>query len=144
MKRTLALLPALFSLSLFTTGCSDTDAEKLRRVGDKTFDRAAHLTQKVWDELGQTLLDQKPAAPEKSTDIAQRVWQRIQWDRDLANTSIKVALQDDKLLLSGNIKSEALKQHAQDVAERTLGVNKVQNDLIVKTVANSPAENKLP
>lgn len=140
MKRTLALLPALFSLSLFTTGCSDTDAEKLRRVGDKTFDRAAHLTQKVWDELGQTLLDQKPAASDKSTDIAQRVRHRLQWDRDLANASIKVAMQDDKLHLSGNIKSEALKQHAQDVTERTLGVNKVLNEISVKPEGNPEAK----
>jgi osmotically-inducible protein OsmY len=125
--------------SLLLSGCSESDAEKLRRVGDKTFDRVTQLAQKVSEELGQTLLEHKPPATEPS--ILERVAQRIHWDRDLAILEIGVAEKEEALVLTGKVKNDALKQHAQDLAERTLGVQKVRNEIEVEEVkpeVNSP------
>jgi osmotically-inducible protein OsmY len=125
-------LPLLALCSILSQGCSDADARRLRGVGDKTYIRAAGLAQRVWDEVGQTLLEQKQTATPVTTDVAARVTHRFQWDRDLTDLEIKVELRDESLILSGAVATDAMKQYAQELAERTLGVRKVQNDLIVE------------
>src|SRR4051812_17233010 len=103
----------LLPLCLLATalGCSDTDAERLRRVGDKTYDRVAHAAQQVANELEQTLLDQKaPAAQPPADDLAHKVQQRLAWDRDLEKSAIQVTANADTVTLKGVIKTEAQKQ----------------------------------
>jgi hypothetical protein len=120
----------LFIAPLFFAGCSDADAEKLRRVGEKSFDRASQLTRKVWDELGQTLLEQPAAAP-ALTDLRTRVVQRLVWERDLADLRIDVDAEGDGVILRGQVANAMQRRRAEELAEHTLGVKKVQNDLTV-------------
>ena len=56
-------------LCLAVAGCSDADADKLRKVGDRTYDRASVIVQQTWDELGRTLLDQQPTPAEASSRL---------------------------------------------------------------------------
>jgi osmotically-inducible protein OsmY len=119
-------------LLVFLAGCSDSDAEKLRRVGDKTFDRVSLLAQQVGEELGQTLLEQKKPCAESSPSVMERVIQRLRWDRDLAALAIDVSQNDDLVTLSGKVKSEAQKKQAAELAEHTVGVQKVQNNLQIE------------
>jgi osmotically-inducible protein OsmY len=138
MMRPSTLVAVLFSV--FLAGCSDNDAEKLRRVGDKTFDRVSLLAQQVGEELGQTLLEQKKSTAAEPISVVERVTQRLRWDRDLAALEIDVAQQDDGILLSGKVKSDAQKKQAAELAEHTLGVQKVQNNLQVEEKQNTNSD----
>lgn len=128
-------------LLLAAVGCSDADADKLRRVGDKTYDRVSQAALHVADELGQTLLDQKlpTAAPTAATpDLVQKVQNRLAWDRDLAGLSLQVSAAADTITLKGVVKSDAQKQRAVQLAETTVGVAKVIADLDVAETEKPP------
>lgn len=124
-------------LSILMVGCCDNDAEKLRLVGDKTFDRVSLLAQQVTDELGQTLLERQKASSSSSPSVAERVTQRLRWDRDLGALEIDVSQKNDAIVLAGKVKSDVQKKQAEEIAERTLGVQKVQNNLQVEEKANT-------
>jgi hypothetical protein len=123
-------------LSLPLIGCSDSDADKLRKVGDKTYDRASTLVQHTWDELSHTLLEQQP----QQHDLATRVKLRLQWDRDLAEVPITIAHQGDVITLTGTVKTEVQKERAAILANQTLGVGKVNDDLKVEEKHEKPGE----
>jgi len=131
------LLPLIF---LPVLGCSDADAEKLRRAGDKTYDRVVNAAQQVADELGKTLLDQKPptAAPPPTPDLAQKVQHRLDWERDLAGLSLQVSANADTITLSGSVKNDAQRQRAVQLAEATVGVAKVIADLDIAEAGKPP------
>src|SRR5687768_14806056 len=96
---------------VIVVGCSDQDAEKLRRVGDKTYDRVSHAAQHVVAELEQTLLGQKPAVPVAAPveDVATKVRQRLAWDRDLEKVALEVTVNVDIVTLKGTVKTDAQK-----------------------------------
>jgi hypothetical protein len=122
-------------LLFLAAGCSDADVEKLRRVGDKTYERMTVVAQNVADELGQTLLNQKivtpGTSPPEQQDAAQKVRQRLAWDREFAELPFVVTLEKDTLTLKGTVKSDAQKLRAVELAERTVGVAKVIADIDV-------------
>lgn len=121
---------------LTLAGCSDADADKLRKVGDKTYDRAASLVWQTWDELGRTLLDQKPAATEH--DLLSKVQLRLKWEKELEGQSLAVSIQGDEVILQGQVKKKELKDKAVKLAEATVGVVKVKDEL---TVEESTSDN---
>lgn len=123
-------------LALFIAGCSDADAEKLRKVGDKTYDRAALLAQQTFDELGRTLLE-KHATPAAEPDAVSRVQMRLKWDRDLSGLSLHVVQSAESITLSGTVKSPAQKEKAIALAEQTTGVSAITDEL---KVAKEPVE----
>jgi osmotically-inducible protein OsmY len=131
-------------LSLFlVVGCSDQEAEKLRRVGDKTYDRVAHAVQQVTAELEQTLLEQKPAVPVAPPveDVAHRVRQRLAWDRELENLIFTVTVNGDVVTIQGKVLTEAHKQRVVGLAETTVGVVKVVAELEVTDAKKSSTGN---
>jgi BON domain len=116
-------------LCLAVAGCSDADADKLRKVGDKTYDRAAIVVQQTWDELGRTLLDQQP--PPAEPDLLNKVQLRIKWERDLEGLPIVASAAEDVITLSGIIKTKEQKVLAVKLAEATVGVGKVNDELVI-------------
>lgn len=119
----------IFFLSLTLAGCSDSDADKLRKVGDKTYDRAAVIVQQTWDELGRTLLDQQQSSPQH--DLLTRVQLRLKWDRDLAELPIVASAAGDVITLTGTVKAGEQKDRAISLANSTIGVSKVDDQLVV-------------
>ena len=116
-------------LCLAVAGCSDADADKLRKVGDKTYDRAAVVVQQTWDELGRTLLDQQqqPAEP----DLLNKVQLRIKWERDLEGLPIVASVAGDVVTLTGTVKTKDQKELAFNLVKATVGVTKVTDDLVI-------------
>ena len=102
-------------------------------MGDKTYDRVTQLSQQVYEELGQTLLEQKTQLAASSTSIVERVIQRLRWERDLAGLEIGVTQREEIIVLSGKVKTENQKKAAQELAERTMGVQRVENEVIVES-----------
>jgi len=115
-------------LCLAVAGCSDADADKLRKVGDKTYDRAAVVVQQTWDELGRTLLDQQPTPAEP--DLLNKVQFRIKWERDLEGLPIVASIAGDVVTLSGIVKTKEQKVLAVKLVEATVGVGKVNDELV--------------
>lgn len=116
-------------LCLAVAGCSDADADKLRKVGDKTYDRAAVVVQQTWDELGRTLLDQQP--PPAEPDLLNKVQLRIKWERDLEGLPIVASVAGDVVTLTGTVKTKDQKELAVNLVKATVGVNKVTDDLVI-------------
>ena len=116
-------------LCLAVAGCSDADANKLRKVGDKTYDRAAVVVQQTWDELGRTLLDQQPTPAEP--DLLNKVQLRIKWERDLEGLPIVANVAGDVVTLTGTVKTKEQKELAVNLVKATVGVAKVTDELVV-------------
>jgi hypothetical protein len=123
-------------LGLIAVGCSDAEAEKVRQVGEKTYDRAATLVLNTWDELGKTLLEPAPVS-KPEFDVASKVRYRLQWDKDLEGQGITVTLVDEGLQLTGKVATKEQKERAQQLAEQTLGVVQVKNELELEIPANT-------
>lgn len=116
-------------LCLAVAGCSDADADKLRMVGDRTYDRAANIVQQTWEELGRTLLDQQPAP--KEPDLLTKVQSRLKWERDLEGLPIVASVANDVVTLTGTVKTKEQKAQAVKLVEATVGVGKVNDELTV-------------
>lgn len=114
-------------LCLAVAGCSDADVEKLRVVGDRTYDRAANVVQQTWEELGRTLLDQKPVPTEP--DLLTKVQQRLKWERELHALPIVASVHGEEVILTGVVKTKEQKERAIKIAETTQGVTQVQDQL---------------
>jgi len=132
------IMRSLLLLSLvLIAGCAESDAEKVRRVGEKTYDRAATLAVQTWDELGRTLLDAAPKT-EAVPDVKARVEYRLKWDRELAEVKIDVVMDAEDVVLVGKLKSESLKERALRLASDTVGVIKVKDELLLEKPSESP------
>ncbi|HMO35356.1 MAG TPA: BON domain-containing protein, partial [Gemmatales bacterium] len=94
----------------------------------KTYERASHLVLAIWDELGKTLLEQKPA-PVAEPDVQTRVAQRLRWDRELAELTIVILGTPEQVILSGQVKTETQKLRALRLTTDTLGVSSVKEGL---------------
>lgn len=116
-------------LCLAVAGCSDTDVEKIRKVGDKTYDRAAAVVQQTWDELGRTLLDEQPAKPQY--DLLTKIQLRLKWEKDLETLPITATLAGDTIILAGSVKTKEQKEKAAKLAEATQGVTKLKDEITV-------------
>lgn len=123
-------------LCLAVAGCSDADADKLRMVGDRTYDRAANIVQQTWDELGRTLLDQQPAPTEPH--LLTKVQSRLKWERDLEGLPIVATVTADAVTLTGVVKTKEQKAQAVKLVEATVGVGKVNDELMVGEKDSAP------
>lgn len=138
------IMRSLLLLSLvLLAGCAEADAEKVRRVGEKTYDRAASLAVQTWDELGRTLLDAAPKT-EPVPDVKARVEYRLKWDRELADVKIDVVMDAEDVVLVGKLKSETLKERALRLASDTFGVIKVKDELQLEKPPESPPTGTAP
>jgi len=117
-------------LALGLVGCSNGDADQLARVCRKTMSklekvsggshgRLATSYQAVRGTLSETTLDSKVAT-------------RLLWEKTLEDSEIEVQLvSSGTVKLAGRVPDFPQKQRAQDVAQGTVGVNQVVNELVV-------------
>lgn len=128
----------LLCLAPLLAGCSDSEVLRMRTVGDRMYDRGAKLVQHAWEELGQTLLDQPASTKPAEPDVLSKVQMRLKWDQTLAEVEINTSLVEETIILTGTLKNDEQKQHALNLAEKTLGVKKVKDELKVQK-ENPPA-----
>ena len=78
-------------------------------------------------------------------ELLNRVTQRVEWDKQLAGSTLQVEVQPGgAVLLKGSVMSDAAKARAVDLVENTTGVETVTDELaVVKSVkvheAKSPS-----
>ncbi len=105
-------------------GCSKSDTEVLGEIGRKIVERthlASENTEPTWTKMPNQLL----------TEV--RVRERLHWDKMLADAVIEVKADDKTVELKGTLATPEQIRRAGELAESTVGVEKVVNSLAVKS-----------
>jgi osmotically-inducible protein OsmY len=111
----------ILGLCLLAGGCSRQDTDYLARIGRKLRERAEAAACEIGGKLD---VSRKVAA----SDTAQRVNQRLAGDKSLAGARIE-ALGETQLELRGSVQSPRQRLRAVELAESTVGVEKVTDSL---------------
>jgi osmotically-inducible protein OsmY len=103
-------------------GCNRQDAEKLTRAGWKVTEKVQALVpnRTPWGSAWGVMPD---------LGVDGRVRARLQADKHLASFNVEVIAVDRGVRLRGHIGDAALKQRALEMAESTVGVEKVVDEL---------------
>jgi BON domain-containing protein len=118
------------SFMLLAVGCNRQDADRLAKLGAKVEQRVEGL-----GNGGQGRFDRSwQAVPFHWGDVAvdARVSARLHWDKTLGDAAIQVQVVDGVVELHGQVRDVQHKRHAVEVAEATLGVEKVADRLEVR------------
>jgi osmotically-inducible protein OsmY len=120
---------ALFLLALVplaVSGCKARDGDILRRIVRKTGEKLQGTSGPI-GQLGEGI-----SASAGSSGAAGRVEARLRWDRYLADVRIEVSGEEDGVVvLSGKVKDAQIKQRALDLANSTVGVVRVKDEVTV-------------
>lgn len=131
MRRTVVLS------CLLLTGCVRQDTEILSRVGRKLADRVQTASSGIQDRLPFKVSSGEPTMQE-------RVEQRLRSDKSLAKTTIEVVIDGRRVELKGTVESDEQKRRAVDLAETTVGVERVTDSLQAPAVPIPPMPDALP
>src|SRR5262245_23159795 len=104
-------------LAILIAGCSEQEIGRIENVTGKAWDKAQSATSRITAELGIDAKD--PLAKWEDGGLTRKVQQRLQWDQQLQGTSIKVQIESEEVVLTGNVKDEGQRQRAVQLAETT-------------------------
>jgi len=96
------------------------------QIGEK-IDRG--LTQ-IGTELSQAWAEARKSI--EKMGVQGRVYGRLHWDKALDGAKLEISVRDNQVVvLSGHVATAAAKQKAEQIANDTIGVNSVVNELSV-------------
>jgi hypothetical protein len=121
MRKALLLIVAIVSV---TSGCDKQDGDRLARVGRK-------VTQKVEALIPERSPFGNSIGLGKNPSVEDRVRERFKSDRHLALQAIEITADGNTIHLKGTVDREVLKRRAVDIAESTIGVDKVVDELAI-------------
>jgi hypothetical protein len=110
-------------LALTSAGCNRQDVDGLERIGRKVIDRTQAAVSPLREKFDHTIRGIGGAG------LRERVQQRLQWDKSLADSRIEVSVTDAAVELQGRIKTDGQRRRAVELAETTLGVERVTDRL---------------
>jgi hypothetical protein len=120
----------VLGLALLGGGCDGQDPERLARVGRLSLHKLEDLAGGPQGKLASGW--QAVLGSMGSTSIDSRVALRLRWDKLLADAEIQVQpLGAGVVRLQGAVANGTVRSRAQEVAETTQGVEKVDNALTV-------------
>lgn len=121
-------LIVLSGLLLLVAGCNNQDADRLGRVARLVAGKFDYVTGSAQDKLAIGFQAARASWSEASPDV--RVAERLRWDKQLAETDIQIDSPSAGVVrLSGAIASMDLRRRAVDLAQSTLGVDRVVDEL---------------
>jgi hypothetical protein len=115
------------ALAIVASGCSRQDADHLARIGRKTASRAEALRTNTGNPAVPGLQMLRSSMEELTLDA--RVSARLRWDKDLAALPITVKANGAVVELSGVVRDLNQRRRAVDLAQTTVGVDKVVDGL---------------
>lgn len=120
-------------------GCNNEDRGRLERAGRKAGAKAEGLTAGANEKLAGGLQALRSHQDEAALDA--RVQARLRWDKSLADSAITVQAQEGVIHLHGTIRNAGQRQRAVDLAQATLGVETVMDEMEVreKDMSAAPA-----
>jgi hypothetical protein len=125
-------LCTLFGLaSLCCAGCGNGDVDRLARVWHRIGCRAKEWSGGAHQKLssGWSALQTQVNSP---AVLRERVLARLQLDKGLTNTSIEVEVSGAIVTLRGTTPDQASRQKAVELAQGTVGVEQVVDELEAK------------
>jgi hyperosmotically inducible protein len=123
MTRTLSA--ALLAVALASPAVWAQDGP-LRRAGRALDNAGKNVRDRVETEVARGQV----SAAER--DLLNRVTLRLSWDKQLANSALRLEVQvDGTAVLRGSVLSDAAKRRAVDLVENTVGVTRVVDELAV-------------
>ncbi len=117
-------------ITAFAASTVSAQSGPLQRVG-QALDRAGKTIRS--DVEGAVARGQTSA---QERELLNRISQRINWDKQVVNSTIQlVVAADGTIYLRGSVRSDAAKARVVDLAESTIGVTRVVDELaVVKTI----------
>jgi hypothetical protein len=108
-------------------GCSRTDVDHLASIGRKTVNRAGAMTAtKEGNAVGSWQM-MRAGLDEITLDA--RVSARLRWDKSLAETPIQVHATGGTIELRGTVRDLTQRRRVVELAETTVGVERVVDAL---------------
>jgi hypothetical protein len=129
-KRSPLALLLLLGLGLLGGGCNRHDTERLSSIGRKIMDRASTATAGFREKLDGL------KGSRGGDSIQDKVTLRLRWEKVLADTPIEVVVSGQEIELKGTVKTAEQRTRAVELAEATVGVERV---LVSLSVAEVPA-----
>ncbi len=121
------ILPAiLLACAATCAGCNRNDAECVSRIGRKVATHTKHNAGDLGAKLDVSWLGKKePTLQEKIQD-------RLRWENTLTDVTFEVIAKDKEIELKGTVKTANQRLRAIELAETTVGVDKVNDAITVK------------
>lgn len=127
------LLPALYcALICGVSSCFTVRPAKAQGIGerigarlDQGIDRLGEELQEGWESLKQTV---------DRMGVQGRVYSRLRWDKNFADTKFDIDVKNDIVTLRGVVSSIEAQKKALQIANDTIGVARVENELTVRQV----------
>lgn len=111
-------------LPLLSIGCDQTDGDRLTRVGRKVTEKVQALIPNQ-TPFGDVFPANRPRG------LEDRVRERLKMDRYLATSPIEVIADGAVVRLRGTVNDPVLKRRAFEIADSTVGVEKVVDEIVV-------------
>jgi osmotically-inducible protein OsmY len=113
-------------------GCSNQDADRLARAARCVGEKMETLT---GGADGQLAGWQVVKANVNELTLDTRVSARLRWEKSLAGSNIQVTARDGVVELKGTVRDLSQRRRAVELAESTVGTEKVNDQLEVPTAA---------
>jgi hypothetical protein len=135
MRRSLSLSFAVLALVASSALAQDGP---IRRAGRALDNAGKNIRYRVESEVA------RDEAIAQERDVLGRVTRRIEWDKKLAGSALRVEVQTDgTVVLRGSVTSDAAKRRAVDLVENTVGVTAVVDGIAVakevRVIESKPA-----
>ena len=118
-------------LALVPCGCETQDREHLDRIARKVAAKVSNLTEGTDSRLQAGWQAFRGDLDELTLDL--RVAARIRWDKSLQGAKIEVAVHEGVIDLKGTVRDADQRRRAVELAEQTVGADKVNDALEVPT-----------
>ena len=123
----LASASGLCVLLLGLGGCNHQDADRLARVSRKAAEKVQALTTGSSNRVAEGVQVMRASWDEIALDA--RVAARLRWDKGLAGSHIEVRASGSTVELHGTVTSANQRGRAVELAEATVGVERVTDSL---------------
>ena len=122
MKR---LLLTALTLVAMSSGCNRADGDRLARVGRK-------VTDKIQAVVPERMPFGSSIASSNNGGIEDRVRERFRTDVFLAPIQFEIGAEGGQVRLRGIVDDDVLRKRAIEIAESTVGVEKVVSEIVVQ------------
>jgi hypothetical protein len=106
---------------VMSAGCNRQDVDGLGRIGRKLLDRSQVAVSPLREQFDHTLIG--------AAGIKGRVQQRLQNDKSLTDARLEVVVNQAEVELKGTLKRDEQRRRAVELAESTVGVERVTDHL---------------
>lgn len=124
-------------MAVLACGCGGEDSARLGRVGRLTAAKFGALTRGVRAKLAGGWQGARAASGEEALDG--RVSQRLRWDKDMVGAEVQVSAPGPGVVrLQGTVSGLIQRRRAVALAQSTLGVQEVHDDLTAEDGTSNP------